>query len=152
MELDELQKVSIIVVAGLGVALVFCFVAYALWSSEVADDFIHASPVPDVSVGPSVSPNASSVVPSERFLVVGEQSISFSGITKLTVVEREYVVSNLVGVPVSVVVRAVSTVDATVSLSWDKTAAVVPVGGSVVFRLVLLVDGDGGCTIRFIEG
>jgi hypothetical protein len=140
------------VVACLGVALVFGFVAYALWSGEVTDDFIHASPVPDVTVNPSVSPNASSVVPSERFLVVGEQSFSFSNISKLTLVEREYVVSNLVGVPISVSVRAVSTVDATVSLSWDKTEAVVPVGGSVVFRLVLLVDGDGGCTVRVVEG
>ncbi len=147
--LDDLQRVSLAVVVALGFTVGFCLLGYYLWAGVVVQDALDAPFVPDATVRPTVDPYATPYVPRKEIVVEGETSFNFNGITKTSVIQREYRVTNSGGLPVVVSARAVCTEGATVSVSWDKTTASLAIGESATFKLSLVVSADGACVVNF---
>lgn len=155
MELNGFQRVGVGFVVLLGVAVFVCLMGYNLWAGEVVEDVDKLPYVPGVTATPkptaTFNPDATPYIPVKKIHVEGETSFTFNCVGGVKVIEKAYIVSNIGDLAVAVSAKAVSTDGVTQSVSWDKTSAVLEVGESVLFKLALLVSGNGACTVSFYK-
>lgn len=87
------------------------------------------------------------------FRVEGDLHPVFANVTAAVVEKISYAVFNTGNVPVSVAASCTfSDDDDVLSVSWDRTSAVVGVGGHEVFELTLFLVGDcTDCHVSFVE-
>lgn len=153
MELNGFQRMGAGIVVLLGVTVFACLMGYNLWAGEVVEDVdkLPYVPVATATPKPTFNPDATPFIPVKKIHVEGETSFAFNDIVKNTVIQKSYIIANTGDLPVAVMAKAVSTEGVTQSVSWDKTSAVLEVGESVLFKLTLLVSGDGSCVVSFYK-
>ncbi len=89
---------------------------------------------------------------NSAFRVEGDLHPVFANVTEAMVEKISYAVFNDGNVPVSVAASCTFSDDGVLSVSWDRTSAVVGVGGHEVFELTLFLVGDcTDCQVFFVE-
>lgn len=85
------------------------------------------------------------------FTVAGEQHIDYGIVVGSAIKTANYTVTNTGNAPITVLASCTPSDNSTISASWDKTTADIPVDGSATFDLTLVISGAGSCNVNFAK-